>query len=114
MLGQFGDNLDGNIVGDTDGDVVEQDGQRRAIGYAAKIIEHSSRGHSACVVGGGTDQDRIVVEPGRSLSQFESSPYALLANAGDEHFFGRGGFSGYAQNIAGLGVVEHDRFARGP
>ncbi len=94
MLGQLGDNFDGNIVGDADGNVVEQNWQRRAVGYAAEIMEHGSRGHSARVVGGGADQNRIVVEPGRSFSEFESSLYALLANAGDEHFLRRCGFGG--------------------
>ncbi len=113
VLGQFRDGLDRYLVRDKLWDVVEDDRERRAIGYAAKVVEHGGRGHLSRIVAGRADEDSVVLVLRRCFGQFDRRFDAFAPHSGDEDFFRRRGFSGHAQDVAGFGVVQHDRLACG-
>ena len=48
-----------------------------------------------------------------AFSQLDGGFDAFAADAGDENFLRRGGFGGYAQYVAGFGVVQGDGLAGG-
>ena len=89
VLGQFRDGFDRHLVRDKLGNVVEHDGQRRAVGYAAEVVENGSGGHLPGIVAGRANENGVVLVLCRGFGQFDCRFDAFAADAGDEDLFRR-------------------------
>ena len=62
-------------------------------------MEDGCRRHLAGVVGGSTDQHRVVLELCRSFGQFDGSLHALASDTRNKNFLRRRSFGGRAQHV---------------
>ena len=111
MLGQFRYHLGGHVVASGLREVVNDDRQRRAVGYRA-IKRKEVRGrHLLFVVMRSPYHGHVVAELGGVFGEPQGFDRRLDAGAGNQNFIGRSSIPREFQDIAALLIGEHDRLS---
>ncbi len=108
MACKFDHNLRGDIVSGRLRKVVDDDRQRRTVGYRAIESEQVCRQHLLSVVVRRAHHGRIVTEFGRVFGQPQSLMCRLDAGACDHHFIGSGSCQRDFQHVATLLIGEQN------
>ena len=95
VLGQFGNDGDGQLAVCEFGDAVKDDGQRGAVSEGAVVGEEASGIAGEPIVGRvvvrGADEEGVVLVVGGEFGEAKGFGEAFAGDAGEQDFVGRGG-----------------------
>ncbi len=111
MLSQFNHDFGRNVVARRLREVVDDDGERRAVGNGAVEGEHVRRQHLLFVVMRGAHHGHVVAEFGSVFREAKSLDGRLNARPGNQDFVGRSGVTRALEHIPPLLIGEQDGFA---
>ena len=112
MLRQLHHGLGGNVVGRKRWDVVDQHGQRRAIGHRPVKSQQVRRMHLPSIEMRGAHESDVVSEFSRVLSQPQRLNRRLDSRPRNQNFAGRSRLPRGFEHITALRIREHDGLAR--
>ena len=112
MAGEFDHDLGGDVISGGLREIVDDDGQRRAVGYGAIESQQVRRVHLLFIIVWSSHHGGVIAQFGGVFGEAQSFTGGLDAGACDHHFIGRGGGQSRFEHVAAFLIREQNRFSR--